>query len=130
MTSLVNQTQIVFAIQEKNKMPFDHEPLSASTQRSSLLAASGDDHIQSSLHHPTLQPCIYIAFRCSRCGAVRQAISQVPAQAVVACPECSQECAFVLLGSGLTTSPLPFHQVHIVEPTRCDPALDGEADSS
>jgi DNA-directed RNA polymerase subunit RPC12/RpoP len=77
-----------------------------------------------------LRPCIYIAFRCSRCGAVRQAISQLPAQAVVACPECSQECAFVLLGSGLTSRSLPFHQVHIVEPTRWDPSFDGETNSS
>ena len=108
----------------------DHDPFSASTQRSSLRTSAGDDRIQSGPHQPVLRPCIYVAFRCSRCGAVRQAIPQLPAQALIACPECARECSFIVLGSGLTSRTLPFHQVHITEPTRWDPQVDGEANSS
>ena len=108
----------------------DHEPFSASTQRSSLRASAVDDPMHSALGQPALRPCIYIAFRCSRCGSVRQAITELPAEAVVACPGCEQECAFVLLGSGLTSRALPFHQVHIVEPTQCDSHLDSEDNTS
>ncbi len=108
----------------------DHEPFSASTQRLSLSVAAGDDRIQSAPSHSTLRSCIYIALPCSRCGSVRQAIAELPAQAVVACPECKQECSFVLLGSGLTSRNLPFHQVHIIEPKRWDSSFHGEANSS
>ena len=107
-----------------------HEPSSASTQRLSLLGSALDDRIQSAPRQPMLSPCIYIALSCSRCGSVRQAITQLPTEAVIACPECGRECAFVLLGSGLTSRSLPFHQVHIIEPTRWDPRLDGETNSS
>jgi DNA-directed RNA polymerase subunit RPC12/RpoP len=135
MTAPLNQKQIVSAAQEKNTMPSDHEPLSAFTQRFSLRSAMSYDRSQSSpppclTGQHALRPCIYIAFRCSRCGSVRQAITELPAQAVVACPECSQECSFHLLGSGLTSRNLPFHQVHIIEPTRWDSSVDGEANSS
>lgn len=108
----------------------DHEPFSASTQRSSPGASAGDDRSQSALLQPALRLCIYIALRCECCGSVRQAIPELPAHVVIACPECSQECAFVLLGSGLTSRNLPFYQVHIVEPTQWDPAVDGETNSS
>jgi predicted amidophosphoribosyltransferase len=67
---------------------------------------------------------------CSRCGSVRQAITELPAQALIVCPECGRECTFVLLGSGLTSNNLPFHQVHSIEPTRWDPRFDGETNSS
>jgi DNA-directed RNA polymerase subunit RPC12/RpoP len=135
MTTQFNQTQIAAATQEKNKMPFDHEPLSASTQRVAPRPSMSDDRSQSSsqlssARQPALRQCIYIALRCSRCGAVRQAIEELPAQALIACPECSQGCSFVLLGSGLTSRNLPFHQVHIIEPTRWDQSLDGETNSS
>jgi hypothetical protein len=134
MTTALNQMQTVSAAQEKNKMLFDHEPLSASAQRSSLRHAMSDDRNQSSSQllacRPALSACIYIALPCSHCGSVRQAIPELPAQAVVACPECSKECTFVFLGSGLTSRPLPFHQVHIIEPTRWNSHLDGEANSS
>jgi hypothetical protein len=112
-------------------MLFDHEPTSASMQRSSPCSAMPDDRSQvSPSGQHTLRPCIYIALRCSRCGSVRQAIAELPAHAVIGCPECGEECTFVLLGSGLTSRNLPFHQVHIVEPTRWDPQLDGETNSS
>jgi DNA-directed RNA polymerase subunit RPC12/RpoP len=135
MTTALNQMQIVSAAQEKNKMLFDHEPLSASTQRSSRAQSLPDDCSQSSSEPSSagqhaLRPCIYIALRCSRCGSVRHAIAELPAQAVIACPECSQECTFVLLGLGLTSRSLPFHQVLIVEPTRWDSHLDSETNSS
>jgi hypothetical protein len=134
MTTALNQMQIVSAAEEKNKMLFDHEPLSASMQRSSRLQSMPDDCNRSSFRPPSaglqaLLPCIYIAFRCSRCGSVRQAITELPTQTLIACPECNQGCSFVLLGFGLTTRNLPFHQVHIVEPTQWDPALDGETNS-
>ena len=108
----------------------DYEPFSDSMQRSSLLGSALDDRIQSASHQPVLSPCIYIALSCSRCGSVRQAIAELPAQAVIACPECARECTFVLLGSGLTSRSLPFYQVHIIEPTRWDSRLHGEVDSS
>ena len=135
MTTLLNQTQIVSAAQEKNKMLFDHEPLSAFMQRFPHSSATPDDCSQSSSQTSSpgehaLRPCIYIAFRCSQCGSVRQAIADLPKQAVIACPECNQECAFVLLGFGLTSRNLPFHQVHIVAPTQWDSPDDGEPDSS
>jgi len=133
MTAQFKQEQI--AAPEKNKMPFDHEPLAASMQRSSVLSTVSDDRGQSSslpssACQSALRPCIYIALRCSRCGSVRQAITELPAEAVIACPGCKQECAFVLLGTGLTSRNLPFHQVHIVEPTRWDPHLDDEPNTS
>lgn len=135
MTTQLNQTQTVSAVQEKNKMPFDHELSSASMQRSLLHPAISDDlsqsaSQQSSAGQHALRPCIYIALRCSRCGSVRQAITHLPAQALIACPECSRECSFVLLGSGLTSRNLPFHQLHIIEPTRWDSQVDGETNSS
>lgn len=134
MTTPLNQTQIVSAVQEKNKMLFDHELASASMQRSSPCSAMPDDRSQastqpSSAGQHSLHSCIYIALLCSRCGSVRQAIADLPAHSVIGCPECGQECTFVLLGSGLTSRNLPFHQVHIVEPTRWDPQLDGETNS-
>jgi len=135
MTTLLSQTQIVSATQEKSKMLFDHEPLSASMQLSSLRSATPDDCSQSSAQPSSagqhqLRSCIYVAFRCSQCGSVRQAVPELPMQAVIACPECNQECTFVLLGSGLTSRNLPFHQVHIVAPTQWDSPDDGEPDSS
>ena len=135
MTTAFKQTQIVSAAQEKNKMLFDHESLSASMQRSLLRSEIPNARSQAlslpcSTGQQALRPCVYIALACSRCGSVRQAIAELPTQAVVACPECKQECSFVLLGSGLTSRKLPFHQVHIVEPTRWDSQDDGEPNSS
>jgi hypothetical protein len=133
MTTEFNKLQTVSVAQEKNTM-HDHESLSSSAQLSSLHQSILDDRNQSSSQplapQAALRPCIYIALRCSRCGSVRQAITELPAQAFVACPECSKECAFVVLGSGLTSRPLPFHQVYIIEPTQWDSQLGGEANSS
>jgi DNA-directed RNA polymerase subunit RPC12/RpoP len=132
MTTELNQTQVFSAAQEKKKMPFDHDPLSASTQLGPSM--SGDlrqcSAQPSSADQLALRSCIYIALRCSRCGAARQAISELPAQGVVACPGCGLECSFVLLGSGLTKTPLPFHDVHGIEPTRWVQPIEPETDSS
>src|SRR5258707_5029441 len=135
MTTQLNQTQILSAIQEKNKMHFDHKLPSASMQSSSRRSAISDGFSQSasqqfSAGKHVLRPCIYIALRCSRCGPVRQALPELPTQDVIACPECSRECGFGLLGSGVTSRNIPFHQVHIIEPTRWDPQVDGETNSS
>src|ERR1041385_5719608 len=126
MTRVLNQTQIVSGSQEQNKMAFDREPISASAMPHRCNHASQP----SSASQRTLRPCVYIAFRCSNCGSIRQAVPEAPTQAVIACPECRQECAFVLLGSGLTSRNLPFHQVHIVAPTQWDSPDDDEPDSS
>src|SRR5579864_1147818 len=128
MTTQLNHANSVSAVQEKNKMPFDHEPFSASTPCSQSFSMSADHNQRSS--QPALRPCIYIALSCSRCGSVRQAMAELPSQALIACPECGQECSFILLGSGLTSRNLPFHQVHIVEPTRWNPQVNGETNSS
>jgi hypothetical protein len=116
-------------------MPFDHDALSSSTQRGSLQASTSDERVQlpsqaSRAHQPCLRSCIYVALRCSRCGAVRLAITELPAQGVLACPECGQECSFVLLGSGVTTRDLPFHEVHGIEPTRWVQPVEVETNSS
>jgi hypothetical protein len=128
MTTQLNHAHSVSAVQQKNKMPCDHEPLSASTQCSQGSSMPADDNQRSS--EPALRPCIYIALSCSRCGSVRQAMAELPLQALIACLECGRECSFILLGSGLTSRNLPFHQVHIVEPTRWDSQIDGETNSS
>jgi predicted nucleic acid-binding Zn ribbon protein len=130
MTPQLNQTQIVVAIPEKNKMPVDHDSSSASTQCSSHGPALSDDLSQSSSPQRALRQCIYIALRCSRCGSVRQAITHIPEQPLIACPECGRECSFVMLGSGFTSRDLPFHQVHGIEPTRWDQQVDCETNSS
>jgi DNA-directed RNA polymerase subunit RPC12/RpoP len=132
MTTQLNGN--ISSLPEKNKTPIDREQLSASTQCSPMSPAMSDDLSQFSSPprsaQSALRPCIYIALRCSRCGSIRQALTELPAEAVIACPECSRECTFVLLGSGLTTRNLPFHQLHIIEPTRWDPRVDGETNSS
>jgi hypothetical protein len=61
----------------------------------------------------TLVPCVYIALRCSHCGELRQALSELPASANTACPECGRSCSFVPLASGLTRSKLPFHEIYV-----------------
>ena len=111
-------------------MPVDHDSSSASTHCSSPGPVLSDDLSQSFSPQGALRPCIYIALSCPRCGSVRQALTELPAQALIPCPECGRQCGFVLLGQGLTSRDLPFHQVHIIEPTRWDPQVDGEIDSS
>jgi hypothetical protein len=128
MTAQLNHN--VSALPEKNKMAVDHDPSSASMQRSSIGPALSDDLSPSSSQQRALRPCFYIALSCSRCGSVRQAIAELPAQTLIACSECGRQCSFVLLGRGLTSRSLPFHQVHIVEPTRWDPQVDFETNSS
>jgi len=135
MTTELNQTQLFSAAQEAKKMPFDHDSLSASTQRGPLRPSVSGDRREcssqpSSADHAALRSCVYIAFRCLHCGAVRQAITNLPAQSVVACPECGQECSFVLLGFGFTKRNLPFHQVPSIEPTRWVQPIESETDSS
>jgi DNA-directed RNA polymerase subunit RPC12/RpoP len=132
MTTQLNGN--ISSLLEKNKTPIDHEQLSASAQCSPMSPAMSDDLSQFSSPprsaQSALRPCIYIALRCSRCGSIRQALTEISAEAVIACPECSRECTFVLLGSGLTSRNLPFHQVQIIEPTRWEPRFDGETNSS
>jgi hypothetical protein len=130
MTTQLHHAHSASVVQEKTKMPFDHEPFSASTPHSSLRRASAGDDRQSDTGQFALRPCIYIALRCSRCGPVRQAIAELPSLALIACPECGRECSFILLGSGLTSRNLPFHQVHIIDHMRWDPQVDGETNSS
>lgn len=76
------------------------------------------------------RPCIYIALRCARCGDVRQALTELPTNDFIPCPECAQEYRFVLLGSGLTKRNLPFHEVHGTEQTRWDQRIEVETNSS
>ena len=130
MTTQLNQTQILPAAQAEEKMPADHEPLSASTQRGSVQPSMSDGPHRSSsqlasavappIPQHGLRSCIYIALRCSCCGDVRQAVTEPATHDTIACPECGRECSFVLLGSGLTKRNLPFHEVHCIEPTRWD----------
>ena len=100
----------------------DHRALSAgqtvaspANQRSACSADSQPSVAQA------LAPCVYLAFRCTSCGDVRQALPQLPSADSVSCPECGHTCGFVLLGSGFTKRPLPFHEIHPVE--RMPPVL-------
>lgn len=58
-----------------------------------------------------LHPCVYLGMQCSTCGQVRQALSLLPDSATIACPACGRLCDFILLGAGLTTRKLPFHEI-------------------
>lgn len=74
-------------------------------------------------HSPTralnqLVPCVYVALRCPHCGESRQALAVLPPSGDVPCPECGIACSFVLLGSGLTTWQLPFHEIRSGEQLR------------
>lgn len=63
-------------------------------------------------------PCVYIALRCPNCGELRVALSTSPPSSEVECPVCNKGCAFTLLGSGLTKSQLPFHEIPPAERIR------------
>jgi hypothetical protein len=65
-----------------------------------------------------LVPCVYIALRCQHCGELRQALASAPLSENVDCPICSASCIFLLLGRGITSSPLPFHELYPRELTR------------
>jgi hypothetical protein len=101
--------------------PSHHRPLSTH-EASRSVAKPSPDHRDSSSADVSrsaakpLAPCVYIAFRCSHCGDVRQALPQLPSGDSLACPECGQPCSFVPLGSGLTKRELPFHEIHPVDP--------------
>jgi|GEM_PF-5987151 hypothetical protein len=67
----------------------------------------------------TLTPCVYIAMRCPHCGELRLALATAPNSGEIACPLCAKLCVFVLLGAGLTTTPLPFHELQSSARLRC-----------
>jgi hypothetical protein len=98
-------------------------------------SSSASDHTPSLAQNPLL-PCVYIALRCPHCGELRQALASAPSSENVACPVCNATCNFLLLGRGLTTSQLPFHELYPREltrwithdPTNDDPN-DGEIDA-
>jgi hypothetical protein len=78
-------------------------------------AASGSAHrpppdSQSSTQ-PGLVSCVYIGLHCSSCGDVRQALHELPAGETTLCPQCGTACAFLRLGTGLTSRELPFHEI-------------------
>jgi hypothetical protein len=120
--------------------PSHHRPLSAHETSRSAAKPSSDHRdstsadVSRSAAKP-LAPCVYIAFRCSHCGDVRQALPQLPSGDSLACPECGRPCSFVQLGSGFTRRNLPFHEIHAPEPAA--PSLPspptlwiGDADSA
>jgi hypothetical protein len=80
-------------------------------------SSSASDHTPSLAQNPLL-PCVYIALRCPHCGELRQALASAPSSENVACPVCNATCNFLLLGRGLTTSQLPFHELYPRELTR------------
>ena len=141
LNSIASQSHVSTATLE-NKMSVDHQ-LSVTLDRPlSRSAATCPSHHRALSAHETLRsvakpspdhrasspadssrsaakplaPCVYIAFRCSHCGDVRQALPQLPSGDSLACPECGQPCSFVPLGSGLTRRELPFHEIHASEP--------------
>ena len=71
-------------------------------------------HLQPHSQPPNVMAaCVYLALRCSQCGELRQALAALPLTETVACPICGTACLFALLGKGLTSRALPFHEVHI-----------------
>src|SRR5579859_663302 len=118
------------------KMSFDYQSLSNSAQPSSLQQSHGPHQfsahtvVAQSYSQAPLIPCVYIALLCSHCGDLRQALAALPNSAITVCPECGRSCAFVLLGSGLTKRPLPFHEIRPAEQTRWDRSSDETDDDS
>src|SRR5690242_16230506 len=120
------------------KMSFDHPSSSSSIQRGPLQPSTAHGPHQFSAHTVVAQsysqaplvPCVYIALLCSHCGDLRQALAVLPNSAITVCPECRRSCAFVLLGSGLTKRPLPFHEIRPAEQTRWDRRDDETDDDS
>lgn len=78
---------------------------------------SASDHTLSRAQNQ-LVPCVYIALRCQHCGELRQALASAPLAENIPCPVCNATCNFLLLGCGLTSSPLPFHELYPRELTR------------
>ncbi|HEY2497242.1 MAG TPA: hypothetical protein VGK24_09240 [Candidatus Angelobacter sp.] len=74
--------------------------------------------------------CVYVALRCRHCGDIRQALAKIPPAESHVCPECSQPCNFVYLGSGLTQKQLPFHELYPNEQTQWARRIDDSVDSS
>lgn len=65
-----------------------------------------------------LTPCVYIVLRCPDCGEFRLALATLPNSSEVGCPVCNRACAFAVLGSGLTKTQLPFHEIPPAERIR------------
>ena len=118
------------------KMPVDHPSSSNSAQPNSLQQShrlhqsSAYTAVAQSYLQAPLVPCVYIALLCSHCADLRQALAFAPDTAITVCPECGRSCAFVLLGSGLTKRPLPFHEIRPAEQTRWDHRSDETDDDS
>lgn len=64
------------------------------------------------LQNSALHQCVYIVIACRGCGEVRQALLKAPAASQTFCPQCLRPADFVVLGVGVTTRPLPFHEIH------------------
>lgn len=111
------------------KMSFDHQHLSNSAKPDSVQPSAHTVASHSGSQSP-LAPCVYIALLCSHCGELRQALAALPNTEVTVCPECSRACTFVLLGSGLTRRPLPFHEIHPAPQTPLDHSGDEADDDS
>jgi hypothetical protein len=136
-----SQPTLHFDRNVETKMPLDHELPSIAEDRGPLdHSPSGDQH---RLAYPaasaasvlcssevSLVSCVYIALLCSHCGDLRQALAELPNCGTVACPECTRNCRFVLLGSGLTKRELPFHEIHSAEQTCWDRPSEEKDDSS
>jgi len=120
------------------KMSFDHPFSSNSAQLNSQQQSMPDGRhpfsastvVAQSYSQAPLIPCVYIALLCAHCGDLRQALAVLPNSAITVCPECGRSCAFVLLGSGLTKRPLPFHEIRPAEQTRWDHRSDETDDDS
>lgn len=89
-------------------------PSSLSAVSASALAGASVLHLQPHSQPPNVMAaCVYLALRCSQCGELRQALAALPLTETVACPICGTACLFALLGKGLTSRALPFHEVHM-----------------
>lgn len=106
-----NPPRLATQPQSKNRPGVESQPRRQSS-------ATSVDHMPPCTQNQ-LVPCVYIALRCSHCGELRQALNMAPlSDSEVACPECGATCSFITLGSGLTKTPLPFHELLPNEQTR------------
>lgn len=129
LTTHPSQNETYSTGKAETQMPLESELLSSAGNCGSQRQSSSAGSLQSGNHseaagsspgllESALVPCVYIALRCSLCGELRQALTNLPASTNVLCPECGRSCCFVTLGRGLTKSQLPFYEIHTREKPR------------
>ncbi len=58
-----------------------------------------------------MKPCVYIEITCPKHEEVRLVLKTFPLAEIAVCPGCGFPRPWVMLGAGLTSRELPFHEV-------------------